>query len=171
MGYKIGDKVRFIGDVNCHHIVGNNLQADIKKYNNVFTIEYITDGYLEFKENRGWCIREDEIELIKEGNKIMKKNELKTGDIVTLRNGDKLIYNDEYEEFKDLSSDYCNSLSDLDDLNDNMTYDGDSKNDVIKVERPTGYETIFNNVETRKMTVAEICKELGYDVEIIKEEN
>ena len=105
----------------------------------------------------------------------MKKDELKTGDIVTLRNGDKLIYNEEYEEFKDLSSDYYNSLSDLDDLNDDMTYGGDSKedrkNDVIKIERPTGYETIFNNRETRKMTVAEICKELGYDVEIIKEEN
>ena len=168
MKYKVGDKVRFIGDPKNHHLVNRDLQDEIKKYNNVFTIEYVTDDYVEFKENRNWCIREYEIELIE--NIIKTKYDLKDEDIVTLRNGDKLRYNENDEEFKDLTSDYTNSLSDLSDLNDDMTYDGDSRNDVIKVERAIGYETIFSR-ETKKMTVAEICKELGYEVEIIKEEN
>ena len=168
MKYKVGDKVRFIGDPKNHHLVNRDLQDEIKKYNNVFTIEYVTDDYVEFKENRNWCIREYEIELIE--NIIKTKYDLKDEDIVTLRNGDKLRYNENDEEFKDLTSDYTNSLSDLSDLNDDMTYDGDSRNDVIKVERAIEYETIFSR-ETKKMTVAEICKELGYEVEIIKEEN
>ena len=133
MKYKVGDKVRFIGDPKNHHLVNRDLQDEIKKYNNVFTIEYVTDDYVEFKENRNWCIREYEIELIE--NIIKTKYDLKDEDIVTLRNGDKLRYNENDEEFKDLTSDYTNSLSDLSDLNDDMTYDGDSRNDLIKVER------------------------------------
>ena len=29
----------------------------------------------------------------------------------------------------------------------------------------------FDKVDKKKMTVSEICKELGYDVEIVKEDN
>ena len=40
----------------------------------------------------------------------------------------------------------------------------------MKVSRPTKYVDVFSRPkESKKMTVSEICKELGYDVEIIKE--
>lgn len=67
MKFKVGDKVKFIGEVANHRVHGENLQADIEKYNNRFTISRIsTTGYVEFKENECWCIEFDEIELILE---------------------------------------------------------------------------------------------------------
>ena len=98
------------------------------------------------------------------------KNDLENGDIVTLRNGDKLIYIDDY--FYDVSNGYDNVLDDIGDLRDNMIYsDPDySESDIMKVSRPTDYVDVFSRPkESKKMTVSEICKELGYDVEIIKE--
>ena len=68
MKFKIGDRVKFIGKTTEHRSYGNDLEADIKKYNNVFTIAYISEGYAEFEENRCWCIQENEIELVQEKN-------------------------------------------------------------------------------------------------------
>ena len=88
----------------------------------------------------------------------MTKNDLKDGDIVTLRNGDRLLYFD--NDFLDLNDDPDNKLRDLNDLNDNMTFNivnkDDVKNDIVKVQRPTIYDEIFNR-QTKKMTIAEIC--------------
>ena len=98
------------------------------------------------------------------------KNDIKNGDIVTLRNGDKLIYID--NDFYDVSKDYDNVLDNIGDIRDDMIYsDPDySESDIMKVSRPTKYVDVFSRPkESKKMTVSEICKELGYDVEIIKE--
>lgn len=98
------------------------------------------------------------------------KNDLKNGDIVTLRNGDKLIYNNNL--FYDISYYHDNVLNDIDDVRDDMIcndldYRG---SDIMKVSRPVEYVDVFlRPKEPKKMTVSEICKELGYDVEIIKE--
>ena len=34
MEFKVGDKVKFIGEVENHRVPGKGLQADIEKYNN-----------------------------------------------------------------------------------------------------------------------------------------
>ena len=102
----------------------------------------------------------------------MVKDDLKNGDIVTLRNGDRLIYCNEY--FTDLEDNNRNCLSSLDDLKNDMFYDDDDKeyreNDIVKVERAKSYEIIYKR-ETKEMTISEISKALGYDVKIIKEDN
>lgn len=64
MKFKIGDKVRFIGDPTQHSIDGEDLREDCKKYNNIFTIGYVSNNFYEFMENRKWCIDEKEIELV-----------------------------------------------------------------------------------------------------------
>ena len=103
---------------------------------------------------------------------ISEKEELKEGDIVTLRNGDRLIYApDNFCDFADLSENNCNSLTDLTDLKDDLTFDGiDRDSDIVKVERPVTYYTAFEREDkAREMTVEEISKELGYEVKVVKE--
>lgn len=98
------------------------------------------------------------------------KNDLKNGDIVTLKNGDKLIYANNC--FHDMSDTYDNCLYCISDLNDDMMHysSNNRESDIIKVSRPIEYVDVFSRPkEPKKMTVSEICKELGYDVEIVKE--
>lgn len=102
--------------------------------------------------------------------KIKELSDLENGDIVTLRNGDKLLYDD--DGFTDLSYPHYNDLSDKYELNDDMTMeDRDFKDsDIMIVERPIKYEKVYDRKETvREMTVKEISKELGYEVKIVKE--
>lgn len=131
MKFKVGDKVRFIGDATTHSYPGEDLKADIKKYNNIFTISYISNEYLEFKENRIWCIKKYEIELIQE--KQFTKADLKDGDKCTLRNGQVV--------FVDKTSTY--SFSSID---EQLSYFNDDVS-IIKVERPIEYKTVFERKE------------------------
>lgn len=103
-------------------------------------------------------------------NNILKKHELKDGDIVVLRNGDELIYTN--DDFRDMSNDCDNWLSETYDIDDNLLMkDRDEKDsDIMVVKRPDHYSKIFERDETvREMTVEEISKELGYEVKIVKE--
>ncbi len=107
-------------------------------------------------------------------NIIKTKKDLRNADVVTLRNGDKLIYHSYDEEFTDFDGHWFNNdVSDLDDLKDNLMFDSndndDRRNDVMRVERPTAYVTVFDRTnEVREMTVEEISNILGYEVKIIK---
>lgn len=103
-------------------------------------------------------------------NLIKDKYDLKNEDIVTLRNGDRLILID--DEFLDISGEKANNLSQLSNLNDDLTSNYGWGDDIVKVSRPVAYTTVYERKTTtkKKMTVSEICKALGYDVEIIKEE-
>ena len=140
MEFKVGDKVKFIGKVANHRVPGKDLQADIEKYNNRFTISRIsTAGYVEFKENECWCIEFDEIELILEIQ--FTKSDLKDYDIVTERNGKKRILLEGFlhDDIGDVSLTYF-----TEDLKD---ADGLKENDIVKVERPIKYETVFERKE------------------------
>lgn len=101
------------------------------------------------------------------------KEDLKDGDIVTLRNGDRLVLVNKI--FKDTTNENNNYLGNLDDLNEDLTYEWLEKNedyDIIKVERPIGYITVYERrekQEVKEMTVEEISKKLGYEVKIVKE--
>lgn len=97
-----------------------------------------------------------------------KKSDLLDGDIVTQRNEDKKIYSIERNGFIGLDS---NSYLDYDNYTENLLdKDGDEIYDIMKVERAIEYKTVFNrDTEVKEMTIAEIEKELGYSVKIIKE--
>ena len=105
---------------------------------------------------------------------ITKKDELKNGDIVKLRNGDELIYFEDDGTFADLHNNQNNCLCDLDNLTDNMKSDGyayGEENDIMEVKRPVLYHNVFTRDETvKEMTLKEVCDALGYEVKIIKEE-
>lgn len=141
MKFKIGDKVKFIGKTTNHNSCSNDLEADIKKYNNIFTIAYISKSYIEFRENRFRCIGEDEIELVQE--KQFTKADLKDGDIVTYRDGEKRTVIAK----KLINSGGCIAKK-LDNYTDELK-DTISRTDldIVKVERPVKYEAVFERKE------------------------
>ena len=166
MKFKVGDKVKFIGKVANHRVPGKDLQADIEKYNNRFTISRIsTTGYVEFKENECWCIEFDEIELILEIQ--FTKSELKDGDIVTKRNGEKRTLVGKYLHDVKRASPLTYYTEDLKDAG------GLKEHDIIKVERPVKYETVFERKEeildeVEKRYLASVIKPFKNKIETIE---
>lgn len=74
------------------------------------------------------------------------------------------------DEFIDLEFRNDNGLVDIDDLTDDMRYeDSDRKNsDIMEVQRPVEYKTIFKRDKIEKLTIDEIKERLGYDIELIE---
>lgn len=136
MKFKVGDRVKFIGKTTNHKSYGNDLEADIKKYNNVFTIAYISGGYAEFEENRCWSIQENEIELVQE--KQFHKADLKDGDKCTLKNGEIVYFNTNCKR----ATRYI-----FENLDANLKYNINDDVSIVKVERPIKHETVFERKE------------------------
>lgn len=168
--FKVGDLIRGKKD-NSYGITNEKMTKGVvvglenkRKDMRVKILEHESGGFkkeiFEVKNSN------KEFELIKTQ---MKKDELKNCDIVTLRNGDKLIYIDEC--FYDLDTNNSNSVGAFESLKDDLTYwDGAREYDVVKVERPIEYATAYNRKKiTKEMTISEISKALGYNVKIVKE--
>lgn len=173
--FKVGDKVRFIGCALEHSWkpeklveVSNNLVIDDIDEDCVGN----KDIYVIYREGltKWWRWRVHPEELVLRYENFTKDN-LQPGDVVTVRNGDKL-YLSSNGYFVDIEGERFNSIASRGDLTNDLLCDGDDRDsDIMKVERPT-YHTVYERVEEKKepkkMTVAEISKELGYDVEIVK---
>ena len=132
MKFKVGDKVRVI---KCS-IDGERC----KNFNKISTItkigEHLCYPYM-LKDIRE-AFKENELELVE---KQFTKSDLKDGDIITQRNGlKKMVF-----ENKLYGSNHFVSLTyyteDLKDAN------GDEEYDIIKIERPGKYNTIFERKE------------------------
>ena len=103
--------------------------------------------------------------------KIIKKSDLQGGDIVTYRNGEKRIVDISNNKTVYLN-DFENTSMYLDEYDNDLMMKKETyyEWDIVEVFRPTTKETFITKRELKKMTVSEICKELGYDVEIVKED-
>ena len=113
---------------------------------------------------------EDKFELIKI---IIKKSDLRNGDIVTYRDKKKRIVNMKKQGLT-IIEDFDNVYLSLTSLNEDLYYkdNEDHDFDVVKVYRPTTEETFYTEKtkkEIKEMTLKEVCKELGYEIKIIKE--
>ena len=77
--FKIGDKVRFVGDIKKHEQYDNddNYIGDFVKRYDVFTVGNFTGLYYELKENDFWSFDENELELV--------ETKYKVGDEVKVR--------------------------------------------------------------------------------------
>ena len=100
---------------------------------------------------------------------MINKDEIKEGDIITLRNGDRLLV-DADKDLQDLSEENDNSVASLYVYRDDMIHCcGNKDYDIVKVERPVEYSTVYDRKEeVREMTVEEISKALGYEVKVVK---
>ena len=156
MEFKVGDRVRF------SKAMDGESHGPVVEFDNIIRkIIEIKDGdiRLEGLPENWFC--EIELELVDTSK--FTKSDLQEGDIATDREGYKSrFYN---------NSLWGNTLG-IHVLTDDLkAKDGDTKNDIVKVERPTKYETVFERKEepeVREMTVEEISKELGYEVKVVK---
>lgn len=160
MKFKVGDKVRVI---KCS-IDGERC----KNFNKISTITKIGERlcYPYILKDIRETFREDELELVEVQ---FTKSELKDGDIVTYRNGDKrtvvaenLINSVGYRSKK--LSQYTNELKD--------TIIGKSL-DIVKVERPVKYETVFVRKEevldeTEKKYLTEVISPFRKRIQFIQ---
>ena len=107
-----------------------------------------------------WSISTDMIELVDTSK--FTKSDLQEGDIVTDREGCKSLYSNGNFVGKTLNIKWF-----TDDLKD---IDGESDNDIVKVERPIKLETVFERKEPEviEMTVEEISRALGHEVKVVK---
>jgi hypothetical protein len=109
----------------------------------------------------------------------MELKDLKTGMVVELRNGDKYLVINQAGKLSGIRENSYITFNSLYAHKSDMTWSDDSCLDIVKVFCPSlsGFRTMLKNErnciwtrdEKRKMTVSEICKELGYEVEIVKE--
>lgn len=161
MNFKIGDRVKVI---KC------NVNGDYcKNINKISTITEINESLISPYKLKGLyeSFSEDELELVNQ----FTKSDLKDGDIVTYKNGDKrtviagnLINSNGYIS-KELSQ-YTNDLKD--------TVIGKNL-DIIKVERPVQYDTVFERKEeildeTEKRYLASVIRPFRNKVEAIRKE-
>ena len=155
MKFKVGDKVKVIAKRHGHEFdIG-----EIVRIEEVSDIDYKCSS---LKKNEFWWMGEDEFVEWK-----FTKSDLKDGDIVTQRNGlKKMVF-----ENKLYGSNHFVSLTyyteDLKDAN------GDEEYDIVKVERPVQYETVFERKEeilneTEKRYLASVIKPFKNKIETIE---
>lgn len=129
MKFKVGDKVKVIAKRHGHEFdIG-----EIVRIEEVSDIDYKCSS---LKKNEFWWMGEDEFVEWK-----FTKSDLKDGDIVTYRDGrKKIVFEDKFYGSNHfvLLKYYTEDLKDI---------DGEEENDIIKVERPVKYETVFERKE------------------------
>ena len=163
MKFKVGEKVRIKYNLEDIKDFKGGFAPGMKRLEGeIVTITDIRDGKADVEENLWtWDLRAFE------KLNIISKDDLKNGDIVTLRNRDRLVFVGG-EDFIDLSDDNDNYLSDICDLEDDLTHENFKDSDIVKIERPVEYTTVFAREEVKEMTVEEISKALGYEVKVVK---
>lgn len=154
MKFKVGDKVKVIAKKHGH---GFNIGEIVK-------IEEISDRDYKcssLEKNELWWMGEDEFTKVK-----FIKSDLKDGDIVTYRNGLKKIVSGDKLYGNDLFTSLRYYPEDLKDV------DGEEKNDIVKVERPVKYETVFEREEvldeTEKKYLAEVIRPFRKRIQFIQ---
>lgn len=154
MKFKVRDKVKVIAKKHGH---GFNIGEIVK-------IEEISDRDYKcssLEKNELWWMAEDEFTKVK-----FIKSDLKDGDIVTYRNGLKKIVSGDKLYGNDLFTSLRYYPEDLKDV------DGEEKNDIVKVERPVKYETVFEREEvldeTEKKYLAEVIRPFRKRIQFIQ---
>lgn len=160
--FKVGDKIKGIKgngypitneqmlEAEVVEIFGNEMKIKVKNHNDAYRIGsfYIVPNSTE------------EFELIK-----FTKSDL--------RDGDRVYDNDPIYDYGIVRDDAINygsdSSLDLSCFNDDLTHISISKFDIIKVERPGKYETVFEREEEiKELTMEEVCEMAGCTVKIVE---
>lgn len=146
MKFRVEDKVRIKKDFSDNKKYKIETNKEMEKYaGKIMTIRDIKNGYYQMQEDieeciwqEGWKWSEDMFE----DRVIFTKSDLKDGDIVTYRNGEKrtVINNKLIDEEGEDANELNYYEKDL------IQEDGTSNLDIIKVERPS-YETVFERKE------------------------
>lgn len=169
MKFKVGDKVKVV------KVITYNAEEKGTYIGKIFTISKIKNNSYpyEFEEDGIFLWRDEELEFAP-----FTKADLKDGMVVEYRNGQRRIVLGDY--FMDFATDttiafYTDEL--INKLVDDLTIDKvyTSSACTLNDYRKDKYLTLIwerpKEEPVKKMTVAEIEKELGYKVEIVSEVN
>ena len=162
--FKVGDKVKGTKQSSEAYMITNedmllgeitHIYEDI----NGIDIKVLKHKDKKYEGEEIYCIhfKDSYFELAQP--KQFTKADLKDDDKITLVNGDSFYYkNGSFTNY--FYSSYDDELKRIDNL---------SEREIARIERPN-YETVYERVEepAKKMTVADIQKELGYKVEIVE---
>lgn len=124
-----------------------------------------------------------EINLVDEKEKQFTKSDLKNGDIVELRNGQRYVYIEKYNDRFIYSTDSDEVIVNLKDgeysrlanYDDDLRYKGrgNCEYDIMKILDMSEFyrkqKWTWEREKTEEMTLEEVCKELGRDIKIVKE--
>lgn len=177
---KKGDKVKIISDIN------ENFHND-KIVGGIYTVDCIK---IEEKTRKSYAILKETTErpyiynckLVNEKEEQFTKSDLRYGDIVELRNGNRYVYVKNYFDligYDPKPYDAIVSLKNggdipISDYNNKLLYKkrGECKYDIMKIlDKNEICKNLKWTLERSKteMTLEEVCKELGRDIKIVKE--
>lgn len=189
MKYKVGDLVEF--SYSPFECIGKIVETDTGQFKDAMLIElpneYKGQGHKgegnskkEYKTDDYWFIREKHI--IRKVERKMKLSDLRAGKhVVEIRSGGKFLVAKSKDETFGICLDGRHYFSSVDSTKyiDNLTSLDSDMSDIVKIyeiNKHCTFEKLENNLnliwerkEPKKMTVSEIAKELGYEVEIVKE--
>ena len=163
MKFKVGDKVRIKEDLDCRKDYKVLITPSMEKYKGKICEikKEVRQGvYILGIGSLPWHWSDDTFELVEE--KKFTKSDLQDGDIITLRNG--LKYRKVGEKIR---TSYA--IISLDCFTENLKclWQGQKNIDVIKVERPTRYETVYERAEEEKKEILDKV-EKNYLTNVIK---
>ena len=167
MKFKVGDKVRIKKDLSIDKTYGITVVSSMEKYaGRIMTVSRITNfGYRLKEDNEEWHWSEDTMEIVTKPT----KEELLKMPLGTIIKTDKEGHNIFVKVGEnDFCNDDCNHTG-AGYINDDLSLECFG-NKIIEIQEPT-YETIYKaDDEVKEMTIAEIEKELGYPIKVVKEE-
>lgn len=151
MKFKVGDKVKIKEDLSWRKKYKTLIVPQMEAYKGkIAKIVAITHrgSYILDVGNRPWHWSEDTLEQVE--RKAFTKADLKDGDIVTYRSGESGIKNGNMI----LESGDSHFYNELSDYTEDLKYKNKENKhlDIIKVERPSEYETIFGKAEIKDIT-------------------
>lgn len=165
MKFKVGDKVKIKKNLSCKGYGASYFVSSMKKYKGKEAkITYVSPDddtcHLDI-DSGNWWWSEDMLEPYT--SKIAKKD-LRDGDKCTLKNNEKAFVIDKTVVTKD-------DVLSLYDYNSKLEHNFNSNYDIVKVDRPTEYETIYKNDEildsTEKKYLAAVITPFRNKVEYI----
>ena len=169
MKFKVGDKVKIKENLSCKGYGVAYFASPMKKYKSKEAkITYISPDddacHLDIDSGQWWWF-EDMFESYT--SKIAKKD-LRDGDKCTLKNNEKAFVIDKTVVTKD-------DVLSLYDYNSKLEHNFNSNYDVVRVDRPTEYKTIYKNDEildsTEKKYLTAVIAPFRNKVECITKED
>ena len=158
MEFKIGDRVKFIGNYKEHLSkcggTGLTLKELVEKYNNVFKISscitsLCSKSFYTVEEDDFWCFNPDELVLASGISGITLLQDIKEGKV---KNCDVKVYKNNKYQF---------TIQ----VGEKAILDNPKHHIGMLTSDKYTYEPVYK----KEMTIAEIEKELGYSIKIIKD--
>lgn len=169
MKFKVGDKVRIKEDLSCNKCYKIAAAKDMEKYKGkIAKVKKISNegNYILDIDGMKWAWSDDMLEPCETR---FKKSDLKNGDIVTCRDDRKMTIISE-----SLRDEGGHPIANLE------MYDNELKAvlfvpdlDIVKVERPVKYETVFERKEeildeTEKRYLTNVIRPFRHETEFIE---